>query len=151
MSLNGIENILKNFIAPPDFIVELTEGINPGQMGSEFYCGAGSVVSMSSGNRFAEIIAEGELRIYIGEDYFKNEMASKEFRSQEMTDADMKKFEEEDAFINSNWFNIYIGEKENKCVVSTESVCSTLDKAFQEAIAILKFDDSEWREEMEYR
>ena len=138
------------FLQVPDgFTVEISQDVNPAQLGSEFYCGDGVVLSLGKPNRFAQIVAEGELRVYLGEDYFKNGMASKEFRSREMTDEDLRKLGAEDAFINCNWFNIYLGKKANKCVISAESVCSTLTEALAEAIDILNQDESEWLEDLE--
>lgn len=135
------------FPVPDGFQVEGIERVEQNRTAAEFFGGAGTVFKLTSPDnaRKAEIVAEGEVRVWLDGEFFKNKRASAELADRNFYNQDLTRLNLEDAFENCNWFNIYLSDAAHQ-EVSTESVCSTLEEAFETAVSLLQAAQDEWTE-----
>ena len=133
---------------PDEVHFELLTGFSNRQLSSEFFADVTIVAELRRGKRIVRICPEGEIRVAIGNESYRNGMASEELRQRNFSDADLEAMSYNGDFANSNWFNIYIGESDEDCGVSTESVLSDLDEAIVQAISLLNSPDKEWQEQL---
>lgn len=141
----------KSFILriPAEVELDLFLPLNSARLHSEFYGDYGVVAELTCGNRKISIVPCGEIRVTFKDsaDTYRNGLASDELRGRGLKDTDISKMYEDDAFGNSNWFNLLLSQAEEEA--NSQSVLGMLDEAINAAVALILSDKDTWRKEFD--